>query len=125
MDSLLNELTLEQKASLCSGLDFWRTKPVDSAGISSIMLTDGPHGLRKQESELASRGLGESRKATCFPPACTSASSFDVVLLAQIGEAIGEEARDQEVSVVLGPAARLRDHRCAEGILNIFRRIRF
>lgn len=108
IESPLSELTIEQKASLCSGLDFWRTKPVEAAGISSIMLTDGPHGIRKQESEIGSRGLGESRKATCFPPACTSSSSFDVDLLAEIGEAIGEEARDQEVSVVLGPAANIK-----------------
>lgn len=108
IDNLLNKLTIEQKASLCSGLDFWRTKPVDSAGIPSIMMTDGPHGLRKQESEIGKKGLGESRKATCFPPACTSSSSFDVDLIARIGEAIGEEARDQDVSVVLGPAANIK-----------------
>lgn len=104
----LGELSVEQKASLCSGLDFWRTKPVDSLGIPGIMVSDGPHGLRKQDSEGGSKGLGNSRRATCFPPASTTACSFDVKLMRQIGEAIGDEAREQDVAVVLGPAVNIK-----------------
>lgn len=101
-------LSLEQKASLCSGLDFWRSKPIDSPELPSIMVSDGPHGLRKQDSDEGRKGLGTSRPATCFPPACTSACSFDIKLMRQIGEAIGDEARDQDVAVVLGPAVNIK-----------------
>ncbi len=104
----VGDLSLEQKASLCSGLDFWRTKPVSSLDIPGIMVSDGPHGLRKQDSEEGRKGLGTSRPATCFPPACTSACSFDVKLMRQIGEAIGDEAREQDCAVVLGPAVNIK-----------------
>ncbi|MBN1891770.1 MAG: glycoside hydrolase family 3 C-terminal domain-containing protein [Clostridiales bacterium] len=104
----INDLSLEQKASLCSGQDFWRTKPIDSLDIPSIMVSDGPHGLRKQDSDEGRKGLGGSRPATCFPPACTSACSFDTKLMRQIGEAIGDESREQEVAVVLGPAMNIK-----------------
>ncbi|MDD4095868.1 MAG: glycoside hydrolase family 3 C-terminal domain-containing protein [Oscillospiraceae bacterium] len=104
----VGDLSLEQKASLCSGMDFWRTKPIDPLDIPSIMVSDGPHGLRKQDSDEGRKGLGTSRPATCFPPACTSACSFDVKLMRQIGEAIGDEAREQDVAVVLGPAVNIK-----------------
>lgn len=102
------KLTLEQKASLCSGLDFWHTKEIKDAGISEVTVADGPHGLRKQEGEHAGRGLGNSHKATCFPPACTTSSSFDRELLQEIGRAIAFESRDQGVDVVLGPAVNIK-----------------
>jgi len=44
---IISKMTLEEKAGLCSGLNFWETKPVERLGIPSIMMTDGPHGLRK------------------------------------------------------------------------------
>ena len=72
------------------------------------MMTDGPHGLRKQESVEGRRGAGDSREATCFPPAATTANSFNVELMNAIGRAIGEEAIDQDVSVVLGPAINIK-----------------
>lgn len=67
--ALLAELTLEEKASLCSGADFWHTKAVERAGVPAVMVTDGPHGLRKQAGSGDHVGLGESVPATCFPPA--------------------------------------------------------
>ena len=102
------KMTLEQKASLCSGLDFWHTKENKDAGISEVTVADGPHGLRKQEGEHAGRGLGNSHKATCFPPACTTSCSFDRGLMQEIGRAIALESRDQGVDVVLGPAVNIK-----------------
>ena len=72
---LVSKMTLEEKASLCSGLDFWRTKPVERLGIPSIMMTDGPHGLRKAKGEEV--GIGDSVPATCFPTASALASSWN------------------------------------------------
>ena len=105
---LLKSLSVKQKASLCSGSDFWRTQRLPINNVPSIMMTDGPHGLRKQESEEGRRGAGASRAATCFPPAATTANSFDEKLMEAIGKAIGEEAIDQDVSVVLGPAVNIK-----------------
>ena len=106
--SLMSKLTVKQKASLCSGLDFWRTQRLPMNDVPSIMMTDGPHGLRKQGTEEGRRGAGDSQEATCFPPAATTANSFDEKLLEAIGKAIGEEAIDQDVSIVLGPAINIK-----------------
>lgn len=108
VSKLLKELTVKQKASLCSGSDFWRTQRLPINNVPSIMMTDGPHGLRKQDSEEGRRGGGDSRPATCFPPAATTANSFDEKLLEAVGKAIAEEAIDQDVSIVLGPAVNIK-----------------
>ena len=75
---LISKMTLEEKASLCSGADNWHTKEIKRLNIPSVMMVDGPHGLRKQEGETDHLGLNESVKAVCFPAACATASSFDV-----------------------------------------------
>lgn len=108
LKNLLSQMTLEEKAGLCSGLDFWHTKPVDRLGIPSIMLTDGPHGLRKQAETSDHLGLNQSVPATCFPPAVTTSFSFDRDLLREMGSAIGEEAVQEGVAVVLGPAVNVK-----------------
>ncbi|MBR5974748.1 MAG: glycoside hydrolase family 3 C-terminal domain-containing protein [Clostridiales bacterium] len=108
VSSMMKKLSVKQKASLCSGWDFWRTQRFPINNIPSIMMTDGPHGLRKQDSEEGRRGGGDSREATCFPPAVTTACSFDEKLMEAIGKAIGEEAIDQDVSIVLGPAINIK-----------------
>ena len=108
VSSLMKQLTVKQKAALCSGSDFWRTQRLPISGVPSIMMTDGPHGLRKQESEAGRRGAGDSRDATCFPPAATTANSFNLDLMNAIGKAIAEEAIDQDVSIVLGPAINIK-----------------
>ncbi len=105
---LLNQITLEEKASLCSGLNAWQTKPVERLGVTSIIVADGPHGLRKQADITAPLGLGESLPATCFPTAATSACSFDRELLCEIGAAIGAEAAQEGVAVVLGPGVNIK-----------------
>ncbi len=108
VSSMMKKLSVKQKATLCSGWDFWRTQRFPINNIPPIMMTDGPHGLRKQESEEGRRGAGDSREATCFPPAATTACSFDEKLMEALGKAIGEEAIDQDVSIVLGPAINIK-----------------
>ncbi len=106
--ALLDGLTLEEKTSLLSGSGFWHTRAVDRLGIPPVMVTDGPHGLRKQAGPEDHVGAGESVPATCFPTAAALGSSFDVDLVRRVGAAIGAEARSQGVAVVLGPGINLK-----------------
>ncbi len=105
---LVSEMTLEEKAGLCSGLDFWHTKPVERLGIPAVMMSDGPHGLRKQEVGGDHLGMGESIKATCFPAACATASSFDEELLTRLGDALGRQCQAKDLAVLLGPGANIK-----------------
>ena len=105
---LIAKLTLEEKAGLTSGRDFWHTKAVERLGIPSEMMTDGPHGLRKQESDSDALGLGRSVPATCFPTASALANSWDETLLSAVGRALGEEAVAQGVGMVLGPGVNIK-----------------
>jgi beta-glucosidase len=104
----VSELTLEEKASLCLGSDFWHTAPVDRLGIPAIMVSDGPHGLRAQLEQGDHVGLLASAPATCFPTASALASSWDPELFRTIGEALGREAKKLGVSVVLGPGINMK-----------------
>ena len=106
--SLLAELTLEEKASLCLGSDFWHTAAVERLGIPAIMASDGPHGLRKQPEEGDHVAISGSVPATCFPTACALGSSWDPQLVQRVGEALGREARAQAVAVVLGPGINIK-----------------
>lgn len=106
--SLISQMTLEEKAGMCSGLDFWHLKGVERLGIPSVMVSDGPHGLRKQDDKADHLGINDSIKAVCFPPACLSACSFDRELLHTFGAAVGKEAQATDVSVVLGPAVNIK-----------------
>src|SRR5512132_3595025 len=106
--SLLAELTLEEKASLCLGADFWHTAAVERLGIPAIMVSDGPHGLRKQPEEGDHVAISGSVPATCFPTACALGSSWDPQLVQRVGEALGREARAQAVAVVLGPGINIK-----------------
>lgn len=101
-------MTLEEKAGMCSGMDFWHTKPVERLGIPSIMVSDGPHGLRKQDDKADHLGVNESIKAVCFPTACASAASFNRELLTSLGETIGNECQAEQVSTILGPGANIK-----------------
>lgn len=104
----ISQMTLEEKASLCSGKNFWYLKGIERLGIPSVMVTDGPHGLRKQSGSADHLGINESEKATCFPPAVASASTWNRDTLYKIGKAIGEEAVQEQVSVVLGPGTNIK-----------------
>lgn len=116
VDATLAALTLEEKASLLSGENFWTTKAVTRGAetlVPSIWMTDGPHGLRKQDGVGDHLGLGDSVPATCFPTAVTLGSTWDTELLHEVGAALGRESRAQGVGVLLGPGANIkRDPRC-------------
>jgi beta-glucosidase len=108
VDALLNEMTLEEKASLTSGSGFWYTAPVPRLGIPKIMVSDGPHGLRAQPGEGDHLGIGGSLPATCFPTASAVASAWNPELLRRIGEALAQEARAINLSVILGPGINMK-----------------
>ncbi|WP_426625790.1 glycoside hydrolase family 3 C-terminal domain-containing protein [Leifsonia sp. McL0607] len=106
--SRASELSVEEKASLTSGRSFWETEPVDRVGISSLYLTDGPHGVRKQAQGGDHLGIGDSVPATCFPPAVALGSSWDAELLERVGASLGEEAKAEGVGVLLGPGINIK-----------------
>jgi beta-glucosidase len=106
--ALLSELTLEEKASLCLGSDFWHTAPVPRLGIQAIMVSDGPHGLRRQPDRGDHVGISGSLPATCFPTASALGSSWDPELARRIGQTLAVEARAQGVAVVLGPGINIK-----------------
>ncbi len=101
-------LTLDQKASLLSGRDFWSTKEIAEAGVASIVLTDGPHGIRRQKGDADHLGVHDSLPSTCFPPAVAIGSSWDRELARAVGAAVGEEGVAFGVSVVLGPGVNIK-----------------
>ena len=107
---LISQLTLEEKAALCSGKDFWHLVGVERLGIPSIMVTDGPHGLRKQNQEKTAAGdiLGNSVPATCFPPAVATGCTWNPDLIYEMGQALGEECLKEKVSVLLGPGINIK-----------------
>ena len=105
---LIEQMTLEEKASLCSGLDFWHLKGIERLGIPSIMVTDGPHGLRKQRQGADHLGLFDSVPATCFPSAAGMANSWNRELIEKVGIALGEECQTENVAVLLGPGANIK-----------------
>lgn len=108
LQELIGKMTLEEKASLCSGEDFWHTKAVERLGIPAMMMSDGPHGLRKQEQEGDHLGMNDSIKAVCFPAGCGTAASFNRELMAEMGETLGEECQAEGVGVILGPAVNIK-----------------
>ena len=108
LKSLISQMTLEEKAGLCSGADFWHTKAVERLGIPATMVSDGPHGLRKQDDKADHLGVNDSIKAVCFPAGCATAASFDRDLIRRMGEAIGDSCQHEKLSVVLGPAVNIK-----------------
>ena len=108
IQSLISQMTLEEKAGMCSGADFWHLKGVERLGIPSVMVTDGPHGLRKQAQGADHLGINESEKAICFPAGCATASSFDRELIRKQGELLGQECQAMDVSTILGPAMNIK-----------------
>lgn len=105
---LISQMTLEEKCSMLSGLDFWHTQPIDRLGIKPVMVSDGPHGLRKQDTAADHLGINDSIKAVCFPAACATTASFDRNLVHTIGEAMGDQCQHEEVAVNLGPAINIK-----------------
>ncbi|MCR5815449.1 MAG: glycoside hydrolase family 3 C-terminal domain-containing protein [Ruminococcus sp.] len=106
IQKIVSSLTLEEKASLCSGADFWHTKQIEGKDIPVIMVSDGPHGLRKMyESSIDPNAC---IKAVCFPAACALACSYDRELVQEMGKALGNECQSEGVAVLLGPGANIK-----------------
>ncbi len=108
IEQIIEQLTLDEKVKLCSGKDFWQLESLEKFDIKSIMLTDGPNGLRRQESDADHIGLNSSVKATCFPAAVNLASTWNKEILNEVGQALGREAQSQNVSVLLGPGVNIK-----------------
>ena len=110
MKQIIEKMTIDEKVEFSSGKDFWHTKEIHSCNVPSLMMADGPHGLRKQEDSADMLGINKSVPATCFPTAVTSACSWDRELLRLEGEAIAKEALANGVGIVLGPGANIKRH---------------
>ncbi|MDA8952902.1 glycoside hydrolase family 3 C-terminal domain-containing protein [Pseudomonadales bacterium] len=108
--ALLTQLTLEEKAKLCSGKDFWHLEGIERLGLAPVMVTDGPHGLRKQGPAADHLGANKSIPATCFPTASSLASSWDRELMHDVGAALGEHCVEENVTVLLGPGMNIKRH---------------
>ena len=100
----------ETKVRLLSGVDFWRSEAVPALGVPHVMFADGPHGIRRQVGSTDNVGFAESEPATCFPPAVTLGSTWDLDLAEEVGTALGREARSHAVDVLLGPGLNLKRH---------------
>ena len=108
--ALVARMTLDEKAALCSGASFWRLKGNERLGLKSVMVTDGPHGLRKQAGSADHGGLSASAPATCFPTASALASTWNRDLAHQVGEALGRECQAADIAVLLGPGMNIKRH---------------
>lgn len=106
----IQKMTLEEKASLCSGHDYWHSEGVPSAGIPSVMLTDGPHGIRKRAEKTSekSHSILKGAPAICYPTASATACSWDADLLYKMGQALGDECLKERISVLLGPGVNIK-----------------
>ncbi|MDR2751310.1 MAG: glycoside hydrolase family 3 C-terminal domain-containing protein [Clostridiales bacterium] len=108
IDKVLEGMTLEEKADMLGGSDFWHLSGVERLGVPAIMTTDGPHGLRKQAGATDHLGLSASVPATCFPTASALASSFDRTLLEKVGTILGNECQAEDVGILLGPGLNIK-----------------
>ena len=102
----VDETDLAEKAALLSGQDFWSTRAV--AGVASMVMVDGPHGVRRQDGTADNLGFNDSLPSTCFPPGVALGSSWDPALIREVGVALGEEARALNVNMILGPAINIK-----------------
>lgn len=107
-ENIINKMTLEEKASLCVGKDYWNSENIERLGIPSIKMSDGPHGLRVQKEKGDNLGVNKSEVATCFPSSATIANSWDRDVAYKLGKAIGEEAKSENVNIVLGPGVNIK-----------------
>lgn len=110
IEEIMKELSLEEKASLCSGMNRWKTEEIARLGIPSIVMSDGPHGVRKpkNENDFGMKDVTENRPATCFPSASAMASSWDRKLLFEVGEALAKESKAYDVQILLGPGVNMK-----------------
>lgn len=105
---IISEMPLEDKIAFCTGADFWHTKELPQHGVPSVMMSDGPHGLRCQKGEADMIGVNNSLPATCFPAAVTAGATWNPELYAAEGEAIGKEGLAAGVALILGPGCNIK-----------------
>lgn len=105
---LIRQMTLEEKASLCVGKDYWNSQEIERLGIPKIVMSDGPHGLRVQRANVDNLGVNESEVATCFPALSTVANSWDKKIAYKLGNALGKEANYENINIVLGPGVNIK-----------------
>lgn len=105
---IISKMTLEEKIAFCSGKSFWETRDFEHHGIPSLFLSDGPHGLRKQEGNGDHLGLNSSVSTTCFPTSTAVAATWDTELAEEMGKALGKEAIEVGSHVVLGPGTNMK-----------------
>ena len=108
IEKILQEMTLEEKAQMCSGRDFWHSQDVERLGIPSVMMCDGPNGLRKQKGQGDHLGINESIETVCYPASSAIACSFDRELLKKLGESLGDECQSEQVAMLLGPGVNMK-----------------
>lgn len=108
IEEILSQMTLEEKASLCSGRDFWHTKAIERLDVPEVMMCDGPHGLRKQVGEGDHLGINASIETNCYPTASALANSFDRTVLHTLGTALGKECQAEDVGMLLGPGLNMK-----------------
>lgn len=108
VEKVLQEMTLEEKAQMCSGRDFWYSQNLERLDVPSVMMCDGPNGLRKQKGEGDHLGINDSIETVCYPTASAMASSFDTELLTELGEILGDECQSEHVGMLLGPGVNMK-----------------
>lgn len=108
IEAVIRQMTLEEKAQMCSGRDFWKTQDLERLGIPAVMMCDGPNGLRKQTGQGDHLGIHESIETVCYPTASAMASSFDKDLMRDLGEGLGEECQAEHVGMLLGPGVNMK-----------------
>lgn len=105
---LIKKMTLEEKASLCVGGSYWKSKGIERLGIPEIVMSDGPHGLRFSKLDPKKLGLNDSEVSTCFPTGATIANTWNKELVYKLGKALGLEARSKGINIILGPAINIK-----------------
>ncbi len=107
-EEIINKMSLEEKAQLCVGVDYWSSKEFEKYGIPKIKMSDGPHGLRVQKEKADNLGINESEISICFPTSSTLANSWNREMAYQLGKALGQEAKTEGINIVLGPAINIK-----------------
>ena len=105
---IISQMTLEEKAALLTGEDSWHIRNCPRLGMERTMVSDGPHGLRKEREDANGGLFKDSIDAVCFPSAVAMASSFHPDALAKLGETLGEECQAEDVSILLGPGVNIK-----------------
>ncbi len=106
INAIVSAMTLEEKAALVTGASAWTTTPIERLGVPELLMSDGPHGVRRVPDIHAMGAV--SLPSTCFPTASALASSWDAGLIYAMGQALAEEALALGVGLLLGPGVNMK-----------------